>query len=84
MCVLLLLPHQRRRSTANTDKARKIKVIKTLKKDLPERKSGCIFADPKGVKFFKSFEIWVRENKIKNYFSKALRKQKEVVLLHPL
>ena len=53
MCVLLLHPHQRRRSTANTDKASKKKVIKTSKKDLPERKNGSIFADPKGVKFFK-------------------------------
>jgi len=51
---------------------------------LPESKIGYIFADPQGVKFFNKIVVWRERNKIKNYFSKALHKPKEIVLLHPL
>ena len=35
---------------------------------MPNRNSGCIFADPKGIKFIYILRLGFKRNKIKNYF----------------
>ena len=62
-----------------------LKVYKILQEKYLQKAKKVLPLQPaKEEKFLSIIEFWLKKNKIKNYFTKALRERKECLLLHPL